>query len=529
MSENNGFLENSELFKKGKRGFLSIVFGRSTIVALLLLLQVVLLFLFATVLGERFYLAFGGFTLLAAINMMFILNTDEEPGIKLSWCIIVGIIPAFGILMYWFVRRDMGHRVEKRLMSQVIEESMEYAPEQREMMDELKEEDPHLYNLASYTLKNGGYGAFKNSEVKYYPSGEDKIVDLLESLRGAKSFIFMEYFIINKGSVWDEVLSILIEKAAAGVEVRLIYDGTLAFTALPHDYPEKLEKVGIKCKVFSPISPFITISYNNRDHRKIVVVDGQVAYTGGINLADEYMNRKVTFGYWKDTGVRVTGEAVYGFTYMYLQMWNANERVREYKPWLDFTKECKDAENASDGVVIPYSDSPLDHENVGEMVYLDIINNAKKYVYIMTPYLILDYTMLTALKFAAKRGVDVRIILPHIPDKKYAFALAKTHYKDLTHAGVKLYEFTPGFVHAKEFLSDDARAVVGSINLDYRSLYLHFECAVYMENVDALNDIKDDFGKTLAQCMEVTDETIKHTPILYKVFGKLLKLIAPLM
>lgn len=525
MSE-NGFLENSELVKKGKKGILSVIFGRTTFIILLLLFQCVLIFGAVTYLGQYLYIAFGGFILISAVNMMFILNTEDDPTIKLSWCILIGLVPAFGIPLYWFARKDLGHRMEKRLMALVIAQSQKYVPEQTAFMEELKKENVPLYNLARYTAANGGYTAYRNSGVRYFPLGENKMEALLERLREAKSFIFMEYFIINKGSVWEEVLEILAQKAAAGVEIRIIYDGTLSLLALPHDYPKQLARLGIKCKVFSPIRPFISIAYNNRDHRKIVVIDGEVAFTGGINLADEYMNRKVVYGHWKDTAVEVTGEAVYGFTLMFLQMWNSTERERDFETWL---KQSGTPVEGARGVVIPYGDSPLDRENVGEMVYLDIINRAQNYVYIMTPYLILDYEMVTALTFAAKRGVDVRILLPHIPDKKYAFALAKTHYKELRRAGIKLYEYTPGFVHAKVFVSDDVRAVVGTINLDYRSLYLHFECAAYMEEVDAIADIVRDFEECFGKSMPVTDETIKHTAIWYKMFGPLLKLIAPLM
>lgn len=525
MSE-KGFLENNELVKKGKKGILNVVFGRTTFILLLILLQCVLIFGTITFLGQYVYIAFGGFVALSVVNMMFILNTEENPTIKLSWCILIGVVPGFGIPLYWFARKDLGHRMEKRLMASVIARSQQYVPEQTALMEQLKKENLPLHNLAKYTADNGGYVAYKNSSVRYFPLGENKLEALLERLRAAKSFIFMEYFIINKGSVWEEVLSILAEKAAAGVEVRILYDGTLTLAALPYDYPKQLSELGIKCKVFSPIHPFVSLAYNNRDHRKIVVIDGEAAFTGGINLADEYMNRKTVYGHWKDTAVEVTGEAVYGFTLMFLQMWNSTERERDFETWL---KQSSVPVKDAPGVVIPYSDSPLDHENVGEMVYLDILNRAQNYVYIMTPYLILDHEMITALTFAAKRGVDVRILLPHIPDKKYAFALAKSHYKELHHAGVKLYEYTPGFVHAKVFVSDDVRAVVGTINLDYRSLYLHFECAAYMEGVDAITDIVADFKECFEKSMRVTDETIKNTAIWYKMFGVLLKLIAPLM
>lgn len=525
MSEKR-VLVKTELVKKGKRGILNVIFGRTTFIALLILFQCVLFFGCITYLGRYVYIALGGFVILSGLNMLFILNTEDNPAIKLSWCILTGVLPAFGITLYWFVRKDLGHRVEKRVMTSVVENSKEYAPEQEELMEELKTKNPALHNLASYTAANGGYVAYKNSSVRYFPLGEDKMEALVRELESAKKFIFMEYFIINMGSVWEEILNILAKKAAEGVEVRLMYDGTLSLVALPHNYPSQLAKLGIKCKVFSPIYPFVSVAYNNRDHRKVVVIDGRVAFTGGVNLADEYMNRKEVYGHWKDTAVEVKGEAVYGFTLMFLQMWNMTGIQKDLDTYL---AQCNKKEKDAAGVVIPFGDSPLDHENVGEMVYLDIINRAQRYVYIMTPYLVLDNELITALTFAAKRGVDVRILLPHIPDKKYAFALAKTHYPQLLRAGVKLYEYTPGFVHAKEFVSDDVRAVVGTINLDYRSLYLHFECGIYMEGVDAVSDIIKDFEECIDISMMVTEETIKNTSIWYKISGPILKLIAPLM
>ena len=338
--------------------------------------------------------------------------------------------------------------------------------------------------------------------------------------------------------MWGRVLNILKRKAAEGVEVRFMYDGMCELSLLPYNYPEKLEKLGIKSRMFAPIMPFISTHYNNRDHRKIVVIDGKVAFTGGINLADEYINRKKRFGYWKDTAVMIQGDAVRSFTLMFLRMWNGESNIRRFGvpgtalPHDDYEYYLsveQDRHADADGYVIPYGDTPYDGERVGEMVYLDIINQAKRYVHIMTPYLIIDSQMITALTYAAKRGVDVSIVLPHIPDKKYAFALAKTHYAELTRAGVKIYEFTPGFVHAKIFVSDDIRGVVGTINLDYRSLYLHFECAAYLHGVSELAVIEKDFEDTVKKSILITEEDIRNQKLLSRLAGKVLKPLAPLM
>ena len=323
------------------------------------------------------------------------------------------------------------------------------------------------------------------------------------------------------------VTLILEQKVKEGVEVRFMYDGMCSISKLPYNYPRVLRMKGIRCKMFNPIKPVLSTQQNNRDHRKICVIDGKVAFTGGINLGDEYINRKERFGHWKDTAIMLKGEAVQSFTMMFLQMWNLDERIGEsFQKYL--TPLSK--ENGRDlGFVIPYADNPFDDENVGEEVYLHILNHAKKYVHIMTPYLILDNEMITTLTRAVKSGIEVIIIMPHIPDKKYAFALAKTYYAELIEAGVKIYEYTPGFVHAKVFVSDDDTATVGTINLDYRSLYLHFECGAFIYRNEVVAEIEKDFQSTLAKCQEITMKDVKGRSILSKVTGEVFRIVAPLM
>ena len=304
-----------------------------------------------------------------------------------------------------------------------------------------------------------------------------------------------------------------------------MYDGTCEFILLPKGYAEKLQKLGIQCRVFAPVTPFVSTHYNYRDHRKILTIDGKVAFTGGINLADEYINAKSLFGYWKDTAVMISGEAAQGLEHMFLQAWNLKE-----KDFLFPEQELNPTQAPScQGFVMPYFEDPLDQEHVGKQVYLDILSRAQRYVSIMTPYLILDGELEMALKYAAKRGVDVTLLLPGIPDKKIPYALAKRHYPSLMEAGVKIYEYTPGFVHAKVMVSDDKEAVVGTVNLDYRSLYHHFECAVYLHNVHCIQDIVLDFHASLTKSRAVTPQSIKNEKIFYKVMGPLLKVIAPLL
>ena len=511
--------------RRGKRGILRVIFGRTMLFLLMLALN---FFLVLSVMFEWMKdvpVLFGSMEAFTAVMLIYVLNTWENPSIKISWCVIIAILPVLGAVLYWFVRLDLGQRLNQKLVNLSIEVSTPFVPDQAQLMDAVKKEDKSLYNLAHYLQSHGNFSIYANSSVRYFPLGEDKFQEMLIQLEKAEKFIFLEYFLISEGYMWDTILDILRRKAAQGVEVRLLYDGMNAITNLPYSYPKELEKMGIHCKMFAPVRPFVSTHYNNRDHRKILVIDGHTAFTGGVNLEDRYINKEEVFGHWKDTAVMVQGEAAQGFTLMFLQMWNSSERERIFAPYLKLPKNMPPAE----GYVIPYGDTPTDSENVGEMVYLNMLNQAKDYVYIMSPYLILDNEMATALKFAASRGVDVRLILPHIPDKKYAFVLAQSHYAELLQAGVRIYEYTPGFVHAKVFLCDDIHAVVGTINLDYRSLYLHFECAAYLYKVPALTDIMADFQDTMAKSQEITEQDVKKRSLLSRFAAALLKVMAPLM
>ncbi len=517
--------EKNKIIQTGRRGILHIVFSRTMVILLTLLLQMVLLFVIGFSLVQHVTVVFGSVVAFTTVMLVYILNTQENPSLKLSWCIVIAVLPLFGTVLYFFVKFDLGYRLEQKILEKCMQESDVYVPEQKELFEKIKEEDKGLYNLACYLRKQGQYTIYSNTKVTYFPLGEDMFAEMLVQMEKAEKFIFLEYFIIGPSYMWNTILELLVRKVKQGVDVRVMYDGSNAVTTLPYGYPKQLRKLGIQCKVFSEFHPFVSTHYNNRDHRKILVVDGEVAFTGGVNLQDRYINRKQVCGHWKDTAVMLQGDAAQNFTLLFLQLWNAVEKERIYEPYMrPVGKEIK-----GQGYVIPYSDTPMDAEKAGEMVYLDILNRAQEYVYIMTPYLILDNEMITALCFAAKRGVDVRVILPHVPDKKYTFLLAKSHYKELVGAGVKIYEYTPGFVHAKVFLSDDKEAVVGTINLDYRSLYLHFECAAYLYKVEALKDIHKDFVETMEKSQLITMEDVKKQSWWTREVGKILKVIAPLM
>ncbi len=509
-----------------RRGLLSIVFGRGAVAALMLLAQFGLLFvIFGRLQQYSIYLS-GTVSVLTAVFLAYLLNTRGDPTVKLSWCVIVALVPVFGVLLYLFISFDVGHREEQRVLQQLVEDSAHLMPEQKQLMERIRRDEPDFYPLAVYAARRNGYAVYENTAVTYFPQGEDKYEAMLRQLEKAEKFIFLEYFIVEEGEMWDTVADILERKARQGVDVRVLYDGTCSILRLPANYPKQLKARGIQCKVFAPIRPFVSTTYNNRDHRKILVIDGKVGFTGGVNLADEYINLRAKYGHWKDAAVMLSGDGVRSMTLMFLRMWNILEKDRVYEPYLNAPTAPR-ADGS--GLVIPYGDSPMDDERTGEMIYLDMINNARNYLYIMTPYLILDQELVTAITFAAHRGVDVRIVLPGIPDKKYANLLAKGHYKELVGAGVKIYEYTPGFVHSKVFVCDDVRAVVGTINLDYRSLYLHFECAVYLYKAPAIADILRDFRQTFPKCELITPEAVAKQKLRTRLAAALLKLAAPLM
>lgn len=499
------------------------------IAMLFLLIQLVILFVGATKLSSYSQIFYILSLLLSTVSIIYVINDKTNTSFKLAWIIPMLTMPVFGTLMYIFVKLELGTKLMNKRLLHLIDNTLPYLKQDEQTVEELKAEDKAEYNFAKYMLDLAKYPVYKGVYSEYLPLGEDKYAVMMEELRKAKKFIFLEYFIIERGYFWDNVLELLKEKVREGVEVRCVYDGTCTIALLPYDYPKKLAEFGIKCKVFSPIRPVLTSVQNNRDHRKILVIDGHTAFTGGINLADEYMNRRVRFGHWKDSSVMLKGVAVKSFTLMFLQNWNITEtKEDDYCRYIP--AELPDISQLdTSGYVIPYSDSPLDHENVGQNVYLNILYRAEKYVHIMTPYLILDDEMLVALTFAAKRGVETVILMPHIPDKQYAYLLARTYYASLIEAGVKIYEYTPGFVHSKVFVSDNKRAVVGSINLDYRSLFLHFECAAYIYGNSSINDIEADYLETLKKSELVTMENCRKYPLIKRVTGRVLRLIAPLM
>lgn len=517
--------EEVTLLEKGKKGVIHMIFSRFGVVLLLLVVQI--LFLFGLFFKFRqlapHYLGIA--SLFYLVMIVVLVNSSHDATSKITWLIVMVLFPIFGALLYLYTTVEIGHRALKKRMVHILEATKETIPQREETLRRVEACSPEVTDLSYYINRTGCYPVYENTSVTYFPLGERMFEAMLEELEKAREFIFLEYFILDEGLMWGRLLEVLARKAKEGVDVRLMYDGTCEFALLPRTYPQKLKALGIKCKVFAPITPFISTHYNYRDHRKILVIDGVAAFNGGINLADEYINHIQKYGHWKDTGVLLKGEAVNSFTLMFLQMWHVNEKLEDFSPYLRKGTNPKQTQ----GFVMPYGDCPLDEDNVGESVYMDILNRAHDYVYIMTPYLILDGELEKALTFAAQRSVDVRLILPHISDSFVAQALAKTYYKALLQAGVKIFEYTPGFVHAKVFISDDKKAVVGTINMDYRSLYHHFECATYLYDVPCIGEMKADYLETLGASQEVTLETVKKEKWYVKLVGNLMKFVAPLL
>ena len=503
----------------------SKLFSRIVITGVLILIQAAWFWSLFTSLSSYAHWLNPLMIVLSVIMCAVLIRQDSTaPEFKISWMVLFMIMSVQGGLLYllWGDKRP-AFRLRKKLdwAYDRIRPLRRTDPAAQAMLERA---NPRAGRTAAYLRDFAAYPVYSGTNVKFYASGEAAFPDLLEALESAQKSILLEFFIISKGKMWDAVHDVLRRKAAQGVDVRLIYDDFGSLLGLPSDFVIRMEKAHIRCIPFNPVVPLVSLVMNHRDHRKIVVVDGNVAYTGGVNLADEYINAEQRFGYWKDAAIRLEGAAVWNFTVMFLNVWNA------FRPQeTDYTAFAPTRLPAvQDGVVQPYADSPLDEEPLAETVYLDILSQAQRYVYIYTPYLAVGEEMLDALKSAAKRGVDVRLILPGIPDKKLVFRLSRSYYLPLLRAGVRIYEFTPGFLHAKCYVSDDRVAAVGSINMDYRSMFLHFECGVLLLQNSQVLALRDDVRRTLPQCREVQCADCR-TGLAGTVLDSVLRLLSPLM
>lgn len=509
-----------------------IIYSRMFIVLSLLALTIFLILWLvssAAIYIPAFLTAMQLFSILVAI---FIINRPMNTSFKLTWIVFVIGIPIFGALFYFILQSNIETRRYRKNFYQKAQFLREYSETSDKVMTALAKEDREQLKLAHYMSEYVGYPIHTNTDAVYFSSGQAKFEALLEELNRAESYIFMEYFIVDMGYMWDSILAVLKEKVAQGVEVRFMYDGMNSLTNLPYTYYKTLRKYGIKAKVFSQIIPALSTIQNNRDHRKIAIIDGRVAFTGGVNIADEYINKKARFGYWKDAAIMIKGEAVANFTLMFLQMWNYDEKEEtDDLKYLKLHKELETQTIDSEGFFLPYGENPFDGDEVAKRVCLDMIHSATDYIYIMTPYLVLDDEMLDNLVYAAKRGVEVRLLLPHIYDKKVAYLAARTDFPTYLEAGIEIYEFQPGFVHSKVVLVDDKKATVGTVNMDFRSFYLNFECGLYIYNHTAvLAAIKQDFKDSFKKSQRLNLLTFHKTYSWYKrLGGALLRIISPLL
>jgi len=481
--------------------------------------------------------------IISIIVALYIINKPENPSYKLAWIIPLLLFPALGCLMYLCIGKRRFSRKQKIHNLKVMRETAPHLVQDEEIIDEIRKMSPRVSSQVHYLgTPQKGVGSdagmptpkfpiYKRTTTEFLSPGNRFFVGLVDALESARAFIFLEYFIIEEGEMWDTIHDILKRKVKEGVEVRVIYDDIGCIKRLPPHYDKKLTEEGIKCRVFNPFGINLTkIPYmNNRDHRKIAVIDGYVGFTGGVNLADEYINVTHPFGEWMDAALKLKGEAVWSLTIMFLQMWN---QCGEYEHFV-YRRYSPNILGASalfdDGYVMPYCDNPLDTEVQAEMVYLNMINKADNYIYISTPYLIIDNEMATALSLAAKNGVDVRIVLPHKYDKWYVHICSQANYQDLIRAGVKVYEFKPGFIHSKTFVCDDEVATVGTVNLDYRSLYLHYECGVFMYKSRAVIECKEDYLNLLKRCKLITERDCTNVNFFKRILRGCLKVFAPLM
>ena len=514
-----------------------ILNSRLFIFAILILLQLGLITALVLNLSQKGVVVYYALTIGSLLVTLGLFSSDLNPAYKMTWGLFVILLPVLGGFYFWLWHRIKLPKKMQRTLLDIHKATKMMNPQDPRIRQELKNRAPELMCQVD-KLNNAAFAPVHEIfSAAYFPSGEAWFADLLPALEKAEKFIFLEFFIVDKGVMLDRLLEVLERKAKAGVEVRFLYDDIGTILLLPRSYLAELRRRGLKAKLFNPMRPWLYGFVNSRDHRKILVIDGKVGYTGGCNLADEYINRKHPYGYWKDTMVRIEGPGVWTLTLMFLRNWAmdlsptkiAQMEFLKYKAkWPEAEKPDKASGNKF-GFVQPFGSTPLANSTAAEDAYLQIINRANDYIYITTPYLILDNELSYALRLAASSGVDVRIITPGIPDKKLVFMLTQSYYRQLIRQGVKIYEFEPGFVHAKMFVSDDRCAVVGTANLDFRSLFLHFECGAEFYYSPLVLDVKEDFLTTLKSCREITKEDLDRTSAFHSLLQSLLRFVAPLM
>ena len=478
--------------------------------ALFVLLQIAVFFYFQIFLSEYFVFFNLVSSSLGIIVFIYLINQGINPDHKIPWVVLIAIVPLFGIGLFILFSPNRVKRAHYRSYLAHIEKVRETLPFSHDMIRVRSIDLGHYYGQSEYLYRTNAFPAYSHTQTDYFASGESLFMKMKEDLRNAQSFIFLEYFIIDKGYLWGEMLEILKQKVRQGVEVRVIYDDVGTIGKLSLNYDKKLRNLGIKCVNFNRVNVFFSSIYNNRDHRKITVIDGTIGYIGGANIADEYINRKTRFGHWKDGGLRLEGEGVKAMTGMFLQMYSMHAKESEdIRPYIirDFPYY------SSQGYVQPFGDGPkpLYEYQISHTAYCHIINQAQRYVTITTPYLIIDFVMKTALINAALRGVNVVIITAGVPDKKIIYAMTRSNYPELIEAGIKIYEYQPGFIHTKMIVADDIVGIIGTINLDYRSLVHNYECGVFMYRTSALLTMRHDLEATIKKSQLQTKETARQS------------------
>ena len=500
---------------------LKICLNRMFIFGVLILLQVLWLGFFTSSLLKSYVWLRPLMFIMSSAVVLWLVSKDETSAYKISWIILILVFPVFGGLLYLSIGNKKPSRVIRKKLQPVLDEIEPVMIMPQDIAYEMNDGKAHGFTY----LSDLGFGTYQNTITKYYSLGDYNYCDLLKDIKNAKHFIFMEYFIVAEGLMFETILKLLKQKVKEGIEVRFIYDDVGSLTTVPYHFEKQLEEYGIQCVVFNPFVPIVSVAMNHRDHRKICVIDGYIGYSGGFNLADEYINAKVRFGHWKDTGIRLEGDGVWNLTTMFLSTWNAYRHDDK-----TFTQYMPDIYHHNhypfDGYVVAYGDSPLDEERTGENIYMNLINCAQEEILIMTPYFIIDDAMMKALILACKKGVSVKIITPGIPDKKNVYKVTRSYYYSLIYEGVEFYEYKPGFLHAKMVLCDHKIATVGTINFDYRSLYLHFECNVLLYQTSTIQDIEKDFQETLSLSQKIDQTKSRRFRGLYEA---ILRLFAPLM
>lgn len=507
---------------KNKRGIpfpSHIVFS-----AVSLLIQIAFFVVVIFGLREHYFFVNMLCTMLAIITVTYITNSKGKSGYKILWIIFILVVPIFGVVAYILIG---GGRVLPHIKKRMYKCEQKYInelPEDTAIHETLRYSDGLHSRQADYLTLESGYKLYKNSSAEFLAPGEVFMPRFLEELEKAQKYIFIEFFIIAEGKMWSSICNIIERKVREGVEVRVLFDDFGSIKRQNKNFIKNLKRKGISVAVFNKIRPSLDVFMNNRNHRKIVVIDGKVAVTGGINIADEYINEIERFGYWMDCATIIKGDAVKSFLAMFCSTWEFTTGKS-----IDMSTHISEEKSLEKGFLLPYADGPLDDKNPAEGIYMQILNSAQRYVYIVTPYLIIDNSMKECLGLAAKSGIDVRIITPHVPDKWYVHPVTQYNYRDLLDAGVKIYEYTPGFIHSKLFVSDDSVATVGTVNMDYRSFIMHFECGVWMCDNKTVYDIKEHFNTLLLQCEEITLKKFKKASIFVRIKRAILHLFAPFM